>query len=128
MRISFICIVIAVFQPYLWTFLAKLGGSKDGVVYDNTQPRVSLAQLHGWPLRASWAQQNSFEALPVFVAAVLMAHVAQVPTTLIDTCAVVFVLLRFVYFGCYVANWATLRSLVWLIGILVCLRLMVAAI
>lgn len=128
MRISFICLIVATIQPYLWAGAAKFGGKRTGVEYDNHQPRTALARLAGWPQRANWAQQNSFEALPIFIAAVLMAHVAQVPTPLVDTCALVFIAARFVYFACYVADWATLRSIVWATGLFACLRLMVAAV
>jgi uncharacterized MAPEG superfamily protein len=128
MRIGFLCLIVATVQPYLWAFLAKVGGMRTGVAYDNSLPRTFLSHLSGWPQRANWAQQNSFEALPVFAAAVLMAYVAQVPVLLADTCALVFIAARFVYFGCYVANWATARSIVWFVGLIACLRLMVAAV
>ncbi|WP_374602437.1 MAPEG family protein [Niveibacterium sp.] len=128
MKISFLCILIAAIQPFLWAGAAKFGGQRSGTRYDNRAPRDTLAHLSGWPQRANWAQQNSFEAFPIFAAAVLMAYAAGVPAALIDFWAGCFIVARFAYFACYVANLATLRSLVWFVGVIACVRLMCAAI
>ncbi|GAA5173995.1 MAPEG family protein [Niveibacterium umoris] len=127
MKISFLCVLIAAIQPFLWALAAKAGGIRSGTRYNNHTPRNTLASLTGWPQRANWAQQNSFEAFPFFAAAVLMAHVAGVAPALIDTWAITFIVARFAYFGCYVADLATVRSLVWFVGVVACARLMLAA-
>ncbi|MEO8298355.1 MAG: MAPEG family protein [Burkholderiales bacterium] len=126
MKIPYLCLLIVALQPYLWTVLAKRG--QRGQRFDNHVPRQVLAGLTGWPQRANWAQQNAWEALPVFGFAVLMAMQAQVPADIVNTWSVVFVVARFVYGACYIGNWATVRSLVWSIGMFAALRLMVAAI
>lgn len=127
MKISFLCVLIAALQPYLCVGFAKFGAARSSVGYNNHAPRETLSRLTGWAQRANWAQQNSWEAFPIFAAAVLMAHAAAVPSTLIDQCAVLFVVARFAYLGGYLADLATLRSLVWFVGIGACVRLMWAA-
>ena len=87
--------------------------------YDNGMPRQWLAQQTGFRARANAAQANLFESLPFFFAAVIIASVANAPQNRIDLLAVGFVLARISYLVCYVANWPTTRSFVWLAG-LVC--------
>lgn len=81
--------------------------------YDNANPRDP--QFYGEPFRrrALGAHQNSLEAVPFFVAAVLLAEFRHVPQGLTDGLAVGFFLARVAYVVAYLANRPTLRSLVW---------------
>jgi uncharacterized MAPEG superfamily protein len=128
MNLAFICIVLACAMPFILTILAKWGGSLKATRYDNREPRVWLADLSGWPRRANAAQQNSWEALPIFIAGVLMASHAGVPQATLDFWAVWFIVARVVYAALYIANRASLRSLVWALALAAPLRLMIAAI
>jgi uncharacterized MAPEG superfamily protein len=47
----------------------------------------------------------------------LIASIAKAPQNRIDLLAIGFVLARIVYLFCYVANWPTARSIVWLTGL-----------
>jgi uncharacterized MAPEG superfamily protein len=94
--------------------------------YDNEDPRAWLALQSGRRARANAAQANSFEALPLFIAAVLTAQQLQVQQALIDGLSVAFVLLRVVYLVLYVTNRATARTLVWSAGMAVSIALMVS--
>ncbi|MEC5387677.1 MAPEG family protein [Uliginosibacterium sp. H3] len=127
MNIAFLSIVIACFMPLILTVIAKSGGARDKR-YDNSEPRVWLGDLAGWPRRANAAQQNSWEALPIFVAGVLMAAHSQVPQGTLDFWAVWFIVARVIYAILYIANQSSLRSLVWALALLAPLRLMIAAI
>jgi uncharacterized MAPEG superfamily protein len=80
-------------------------------------PRQWLAQQTGFRARANAAQANLFESLPFFFAAVIIASVANAPQNRIDILAIGFVLARIAYLVCYVANWPTARSFVWLAGL-----------
>ena len=51
--------------------------------------------------------------LPFFIGAVIIAHQLQASQPWLDLLAAAFVLLRVVYVWAYVADKATLRSLVW---------------
>ncbi|MDB5803534.1 MAG: hypothetical protein JWN73_856, partial [Betaproteobacteria bacterium] len=75
--------------------------------YDNSDPRAWLARQTDWQARANAAQANSFEALPFFIGAVVIAHQLGAPQTPLDILAVVFITLRVIYIAMYVAGLAT---------------------
>jgi uncharacterized MAPEG superfamily protein len=85
--------------------------------YDNADPRGWEAKLSGWQGRAYSAQNNGFEALPLFIAGVLFAQMAGAEQSRIDALAVLFIAARLAYTWAYLANKATLRSLIWLVGV-----------
>ncbi len=115
MTIAFWCLLVAIFLPYVMTMFAKFHG--DFGPKQNHNPREFLEKLEGSRKRAHWAEQNSFEVLPAFIAAVLVAQVVGGASQgVIDGLAVAFVLSRVAYFICYLADWASLRSLVWFGG------------
>jgi uncharacterized MAPEG superfamily protein len=107
------CLMIAAVLPIVCTGIAKWGF--DG--FDNRRPREWLAKQSGWRARANAAQANSWEALAIFTAAVLTAHLVEAPQPRVDLLALVFIAARVAYIACYVADQASLRSLVWLIGL-----------
>ena len=119
------CIALAILLPYLGTLIAKFAGG--GYSRErNRNPRDFLATLQGFRKRAHAAQQNGFEITPAFAAAVLSAHqVGSAPQPTINALALGFVASRVVYTLCYVADWATLRSTVWLAGLGLILALFV---
>jgi len=81
-------------------------------------PRAFLEKSSGLASRANAAQQNSFESLPLFIAAILMAEYMVVPQSVVMTFGVAYLVFRVLYGICYLANWATLRSIVWLLSML----------
>ena len=91
--------------------------------YDNHDPRAWLARQEGWRARADAAQSNSLEAFPFFAAAVVLALQAGVDADTVAQWAWLFVGLRLVYIFCYVTDRATVRSLVWMLGLAVVIRL-----
>lgn len=104
-------LIVACLLPIACAGLAKSGG------FNNHEPRRWAQGLSGWRARANAAQANSFEALPLFIAGVLAAQQMQGPQARIDMLALAFVALRLAYIACYVADWASLRSLVWFGGV-----------
>jgi uncharacterized MAPEG superfamily protein len=115
MTIALWCLLVACFLPIVCTAIAKFGG-RSAERFDNRAPREWLSRQHGWRARANAAQQNSWEALVIFAAGVLTAHIANAPLGTMNALAVTFVLARFAYIGCYLADSAALRSVVWLVG------------
>ncbi|TCH63859.1 MAPEG family protein [Acinetobacter sp. ANC 4862] len=109
-------ILIACLLPYVFTVIAKKTAGFKG--RDNQNPRDFLAKTTGLAARANAVQQNSFESLPLFIAAILMAEYMVVPQTVIMTFGIAYIVLRIVYGICYLANWATLRSIVWALSLL----------
>lgn len=113
MTIALWCILVAAFLPLVWTAVAKFSGPG----FNNKRPREFLESLDGFRKRAHWAQLNSLEAFPPFAAAVLVAEHLQAQQDRVDLLALSFIGLRIAYGICYLGNWATLRSLVWLLAV-----------
>jgi uncharacterized MAPEG superfamily protein len=124
MTLAFWCVLAAGLMPYVLTGIAKASGRR----YDNRDPRRWQSALSGLPQRAHAAHLNSFEAFPLFAAAVLVAHVAGSPAGRIDQLALAFIVLRIGYAICYLADFAILRSLVWLAALACCVALFVLAV
>ena len=111
MTIALWCVLAAGLLPYAATLLAK-GGTR----FDNRNPRAWLAGQTGWRARAHAAQLNSFEAFPLFAAAVLVAQARHAPQTRLDALALLFVGARIAYLGAYLTDRHLLRSTVWFVG------------
>lgn len=115
-----VCILVSSVLPIICAAIAKWKGfgkpRREGG-FDNSNPRQWLAGLSGWQARANAAQQNSFEALPIFIAGVLIAERLQAPQARIDDLSLVFLAARIGYIGAYLANTATVRSLLWVVGL-----------
>jgi uncharacterized MAPEG superfamily protein len=107
MTTAFWCVLIAGLLPYSGTLTAKIGARG----FDNRNPRDWLAAQTGFRARANAAQHNSFEAFPLFAAAVIVAHIAAAPQARVDLLAITFVVSRLLYIAFYVADQSTLRSL-----------------
>jgi uncharacterized MAPEG superfamily protein len=119
--VAYWCVLVAALLPLACAALAKSPGfgkppGQGG--YDNRDPRAWLAQQKDWSARANAAQANSFEALPFFIGAVVIAHQLAAPQTLLDILAVLFVTLRIIYISMYVAGLPTLRSAMWSLALL----------
>ena len=112
MTTAYWSVLFAAYLPILWTAAAKFTGGdfKDA---ENRSPRVFLETLAGWRKRAHWAQLNGFEAFPPFAAAVIIAHLQQVPQATIDQLALTFVALRILHGALYIGDFGYLRSAVW---------------
>jgi len=129
MTIAEACILIACLMPIVCAGLAKSKGfgkpRREGG-FDNRSPRQWLAGLQGWQARANAAQQNSFEALPIFIAGVLVAERMHASQSLIDALAIAFLAARVGYIGTYLADRATLRSVFWVLGLGCCIAMFLA--
>ena len=79
----------------------------------------ALAQQGDWRARANAAQANSFESLPFYIGAVIIAHQLGAFQTRLDLMAFLYVVLRLMYILFYLADMATLRSLVWTVALAV---------
>ncbi|MDD2924791.1 MAPEG family protein [Rhodoferax sp.] len=120
--VAYWCVLVAALLPLSCAVIAKWGAlgkpRRDGG-FDNENPRAWLARQSDWRARANAAQANSFEAMPFFIGAVVIAHQMGAYQTRLDMLAFVFVVLRMVYIMLYLANLANLRSLVWTLALLI---------
>ena len=127
MTIAKWCVLVACLLPMLTALLPKVHSlrlsPRDGM-YDNNHPRAWAASLSGWQARAMAAHSNGFECLPLFVAAVVFAQLAQAEQARIDLLAMLFVGLRLVYIALYLLNLGTLRSLAWVAAVGTCVALL----
>lgn len=120
--LAYWCVLIAALLPIICAGLAKSGmfgkPRREGG-YDNHMPRDWLARQKDWRARANAAQHNSFEALPFFIGAVIIAHQLGAPQARLDLLAFAFIVLRMFYIITYVADAAMLRSVLWTLAFLV---------
>jgi uncharacterized MAPEG superfamily protein len=127
--VAYWCVLIAALLPIACAMLAKSKGAgkprKQGG-FDNSDPRGWLARQTDWHARANAAQANSFEALPFFIGAVIIAHQLGAPQTLLDILALVFITLRVIYIAMYVAGLPTIRSGIWTLALLVNIAILFA--
>ena len=121
MAIALWTLLLAALMPIVCAGIAKVGPGR----YDNRNPRDWQAKQQGYRARAYAAQQNSWEALAVYVAALVAAFIGNVPLETLGLIAGIFAASRVAYLVCYLADLATLRSLVWLFGFGSCICLIV---
>ena len=127
--LAYWCVLVMALMPVVCAGIAKsgkMGTPRREGGYDNDNPRNWLSLQTDWRARANNAQANTFEALPFFFAAVIIAHQLQAPQWRIDLLALAFVALRIAYVAAYVKNKANFRSAVWVIALLVNVGLLFA--
>lgn len=115
MTTAYWCVIVAMLMPTLFAGLAKF--SSGFRPKDNHNPREYLTKLTGWQQRANWAQQNTIESIPAFMAAVVIAHQMGGNQATIDMLAVSYIVIRIVYGALYIADAALLRSVAWGAGV-----------
>jgi len=107
-------LLISALLPYVCAVLAKAGGQG----FDNHAPRAWLARQQGWRARANAAQQNLFEGLPLYYAAVLFAWLGrQADAGALAMWMMIWIVLRAGYVAAYVTDRAALRSLLWALAL-----------
>lgn len=114
--VAYWCVLIAALLPIACAGLAKsgrLGVPRREGGFDNVHPRDWLARQTDWRARANAAQANSFEALPFFIGAVIIAHQLGAHQARLDILAFLFVVLRMLYIMMYVSGMGTARTVVW---------------
>jgi len=75
-----------------------------------------LSQQTGFRARANAAQHNAFEAFPFFAIAVVLAMGLSLEPAILNRYCLVFVVARLLYLLAYLFDWATFRTLCWLVG------------
>lgn len=119
MPFAYWCILVAALMPYFIVSYAKAGSG------DNNHPRDSADKLDGARRRAYAAHQNALEAFPFFAAAVIASAQLGGSISTINWLAAVFILARIAHPICYINDIATMRSVVWGIGMLATIAIFV---
>lgn len=116
LTVAYWTVLVVSLLPLLCAVIAKWGGGgkprREGG-YDNHDPRAWMARQSGWRARANAAQANSFEALPFYIGAVIIAHQHAPLQMRLDLLCFFYVVLRLLYILFYLADLATLRSVAW---------------
>ena len=116
LTIAYWCVFVACGLPYLAAWIAKAGAFGPR---DNVNPRDWAAKQNGWRARANSAQANTFEGLPFFIGAVIIAHQLGVNQARLDMLAAAYVVLRVIYLAIYIKGLGGVRSAVWALAFLV---------
>lgn len=127
MTFAYWCVLIAMFLPWLCALYAKRVGGFTS--QDNHNPRDFMQATQKEAKRANAAQQNSFEIFPAFAAAVIIAHATgEASQTAINLWSTLFVLSRLLFIFAYIKDMASLRSIIWFLGVICIVALFIAAI
>ena len=122
MTTALYCVLAAGLMPFIWTGVAKATGPR----YNNWNVRLWQSKLEGAAQRAHAAHLNSFEAFPLFAVAVIVAQMNGADQARVDLLALSFIGLRVLYGILYLANKATLRSLIWTAALVCTVMIFVA--
>ena len=112
-----ICLFIAAILPIIAKIPVAIAMHKLGR-YNNNHPRAQQTELTGFGARALAAHQNALESLIVFAPAVLLAIATKNTGIVIEQLAITHVVARVLYNIAYLMDIATIRSLIWAVGII----------
>ena len=121
--------------PYLWSLMLSFGALLVSIILlyiarfssrlefkDLGSLRSMFDRFPAWGKRASWAQQNSFEAFTIHAPAALLAVVAVLSGQALPAITVVVAwahpVLRVAYIVAYLFNVPIARSVAWFLGLL----------
>ena len=108
---SIVGAVILTYAPFL-----LVGWGRLQVGYNQSAPRAMFDRLPPYAQRATWAHQNSFEALTIYGLAALMAYTTGVDSDWAKIAAIAFLIARLFYSVFYIANIPIGRSLMFAVG------------
>ena len=111
MTIPITVLMIACILPILCGWISGYFRHKQLGMVDNKHPRAQNTLLTGAGARADAAQKNAWEALVVYIAALLAVTMMNVPVEQYATISLVFLALRVFHAIFYVTNMDVLRSL-----------------
>ena len=121
--------------PYLWSLMMSFGALLFSIILlyiarfsarlefkDLGSLRLMFDRFPAWGKRASWTQQNSFEAFTIHAPAALLAVVAVLSGNALPAITVAAAwahpVLRVIYIIAYLFNVPIARSVAWLLGLL----------
>jgi uncharacterized MAPEG superfamily protein len=122
MLFAYWMVLAAGLLPYATVVWAKTGPG-----FDNAAPRPFLDKQTGLKARADWAHRNHFEAFGPFAAAVIIAGISGASHDWLNGLAGAFIVLRILYTIAYLTDRATLRSILFMLGMVCVIGLFVSA-
>lgn len=127
MRVAIIVLVFLCILPYVFTCISAYYRRKQLGTINNENPRAQYTQLEGPGARAVAAQQNAWEALIIYSAALLAVVAARVDVPAIGLAAIIVLVARILHGFFYLANLDKLRTLSFLVAIVACFYLFFVA-
>ena len=110
MTIPLWCLVGGLVLPYLWAGVSVPFRNKELGTTDLAQPRLQAAELTGGGAGAWGAQMNQWEAIAVFSAATLIAHIQGLdPSGNWALASIMWLVARVLHGVFYVVGQAALR-------------------
>ncbi|MCC5880020.1 MAG: MAPEG family protein [Idiomarina sp.] len=122
-----ITLLITMFLPFLAKAPLVVAMNKQPGGYDNRNPRAQQRALEGFGERANAAHYNSFEALGIYLGAIVVTVAAGGVDSVTIILGWIFVLSRVFYLLCYWVDKSSLRSLIWLAGIIAAFTMAIRA-
>ena len=116
MKIAIIVLIAMALFPYMMAWVSGFYRVKELGKIDNKNPRQQYTQLTGVGARAVAAQQNCWEALAFYSAALLAVSASGVSVDYLAETALVVLVCRTLYCICYLANLDKFRSLLFGLG------------
>ena len=116
LTVAYWCVLVSAVFPYVFSYNAN---ARAFGPRDNVTPRDWATKQSGWRARANAAQANSFEGLPFFIGAVIIAHQLGAQQGRIDALAVAYIVLRLLFIALYLRGANAARSAFWLLGFMV---------
>lgn len=113
MPLAYWCVLIAALLPLPLVAYAKSGSR------DNNNPRDAAGNLQGPNRRAYAAHQNAYDNFPFFAAAVIIAVTQGATISTVNMLAALYVVLRIAHAACYITDAASLRSVAYLLALVV---------
>jgi uncharacterized MAPEG superfamily protein len=114
--------------PYVMTVISGYFRRKQFGKIDNKDPREQNAKLHGAGARAVAAQQNSWEALGLYTAALVAVIASGATVEHLAEAAVVILIARTLHGIFYLTNLDKLRTLSFAVAAAACFYLLYSAI
>jgi uncharacterized MAPEG superfamily protein len=123
MKTAIVVLLCLCLMPYVYAFISHYYRKQQLGKIDNQNPRAQYAHLQGPGARAVAAQQNSWEALAIYSAALLAVVASGLEVRYLAEVALVVLVGRLLHGFFYLTNLDKLRSLSFLIAIAPCFYL-----
>ncbi|HTF83276.1 MAG TPA: MAPEG family protein [Cellvibrio sp.] len=118
MKTALIVLLLLSLFPYAFAWISGYYRRQQLGTIDNKNPRQQYTQLSGPGARAVAAQQNAWEALGFYSAALLAVSLTDVEIEHLSLAAILVLLFRVLHGIFYLANLDLLRSLSFVAGML----------
>lgn len=123
MKTAIIVLLCLCAMPYVFAVISHYYRKKQLGKFDNQNPREQITHLQGAGARAVAAQQNSWEALAIYSAALLAVVASGLDVKYLAEAAIIVLIGRLLHGIFYLTNLDKLRSLAFLVAVAPCFYL-----